>query len=51
MIKFEELKQEIRETKKQIENTDSNKRKYQLHRRLAKLQKEYSYGKILARQR
>lgn len=51
MIKFEELKHEIIETKKQIENTDSSKRKYQLHRRLAKLQKEYRYGKMLVNQR
>lgn len=47
MIKFDELKEEIAETRRQIGLTESKRRKYQLHRRLAKLEKEYKYGKMM----
>ena len=40
MVKAENLLDKIRETKAQIENTNSKQRKYELHRHLNKLQKQ-----------
>ena len=44
MVKFDELLDEIRETRKQLSMTSSKQRKYELHRRLNKLVKEYRDG-------
>lgn len=44
MVKFDELLDEIRETRKQLSMTNSKQRKYELHRRLNKLVKEYRDG-------
>lgn len=41
MVQFEEHIAKIRETKEQIERTNSKQRKYELHRHLNKLLKEY----------
>lgn len=46
MVKFDDHLNEIKETQKQIGMTKSPQRKYQLHRRLNKLLKDYSYAKL-----
>lgn len=45
MPDFEKCLEDIRETKRQIELTSSKQRKYQLHRHLSKLLKEYKTAK------
>ena len=45
MIKFDEILEEIRETKKSISETESRRRKYELNRRLRKQLKEYQTAK------
>lgn len=45
MIALERHLDEIRDTEKQIRATQSKQRKYELHRHLAKLQKEYRTAK------
>lgn len=45
MPDFEKCLEAIRETKRQIELTESKQRKYQLHRHLNKLLREYKTAK------
>lgn len=45
MIALERHLNEIRDTEDQIRATQSKQRKYELHRHLAKLQKEYKTAK------
>ena len=46
MIKFNELNEEIKETRRQIQLTKSKQRRWQLHRHLSKLQKQYSLARM-----
>jgi len=51
MPDFEKWLEDIRETKRQIELTNSKQRKYQLRRHLNKLLKEYRAAKMFASKR
>lgn len=46
MVDFKRLEQEMDETRRQIQLTCSKQRKWELHRHLEKLKKEYKTGKL-----